>query len=288
MPSAPRVSVIIPTYNRAEFLKEAIDSVLAQSYQDFELLIVDDGSDDHTRRIVGTCSHYVKYFHQSNKGVSSARNLGIRASQGQFIAFLDSDDLWHPFKLARQVEILQENPDLQLCHTEEIWIRRGVRVNQKKKHAKYGGYIFPYCLPLCVISPSSVMIRRTLFDQIGVFDEQLPACEDYDLWLRICCRYPVCFLETPLITKRGGHEDQLSRKYWGLDRFRVQALRKLLEHEALTKEQHELARTALCRKCEILAAGSLKRQKMTEWKHYCQLIEHYSRPFLPGKISYHV
>ena len=276
MKKPPTVSVIIPTFNRAHSLKEALDSVLEQTYQDFELLVVDDGSNDHTRQMLAAYPGCVTYLFQENQGVSSARNLGIQTSQGTYIALLDSDDLWLPKKLERQIEIMEAEPALQLCHTEEIWIRRGVRVNQKKKHQKQGGYIFPNCLPLCVISPSSALIRRALFDEIGFFDESLPACEDYDLWLRICCRYPVHFIETPLITKRGGHEDQLSRKYWGIDRFRVKALIKLLENETLTAEQDIQAREELCRKCEILANGSLKREKIEEWKHYSRLIEHYS------------
>ena len=223
----PLVSVIIPTYNRADWLTEAIDSVLAQSYPSCELIIVDDGSTDRTRELIAGYKQPLHYLYQPNQGVSSARNLGIRSATGQYIALLDSDDLWLPQKVEQQVAIMEQCPELQLCHTEEIWIRRGVRVNPKKKHQKYGGYIFPYCLPLCVISPSSAMIRRSLFDEIGYFDETLPACEDYDLWLRITKTYPVYFIDTPLIVKRGGHEDQLSRKHWGIDRFRIQALEKI-------------------------------------------------------------
>ncbi|MCP4399817.1 MAG: glycosyltransferase family 2 protein [bacterium] len=276
MTNTPKVSVIIPTYNRADFLKEAIASVLAQSYQDFELLIVDDGSTDRTHHVVDSYAGRVKYLFQENRGVSSARNLGIRSSRGEFITLLDSDDCWLPQKLERQIEVMETEVELRLCHTEEIWIRRGVRVNQKKKHRKHGGYIFPNCLPLCVISPSSVMIRRMLFDEIGFFDETLPACEDYDLWLRICCRYPVHFIDTPLLVKRGGHDDQLSRKYWGIDRFRVKALIKLLKTEELTEEQRIQVKDELQRKCKILAHGSLKRRKTEEWDHYRRLAEQYS------------
>ncbi len=267
----PRVSVIIPTYNRADFLKEAIDSVLAQTYRDFELFIVDDGSTDHTRERIKTYGNQVTYLFQENRGVSSARNLGIGSSAGQYIALLDSDDLWLPRKLEQQLAIMDQQPDLQLCHTEEIWMRRGMRVNPKKKHQKHSGYIFHHCLPLCVISPSSVMIRRGLFDKIGYFDESLPACEDYDLWLRITKDYPVHFIETPLLIKRGGHPDQLSQKYWGIDRFRIQALEKLLQTGNLNPQQRVQALQELRRKCEIVAKGCLKRQKIEEWKQYSQL-----------------
>ncbi len=272
----PYVSVIIPTYNRADFLKEAIESVLQQTYQGFELLVIDDGSTDHTRELVSRYGKQAVYIFQEHQGVSSARNRGIRLSDAEYVAFLDSDDLWLPAKLERQVAILDQHSDVPLCHTEEIWIRRGVRVNQKKKHQKYGGHIFPYCLPLCVISPSSAMVRRSLFEEIGYFDETLPACEDYDLWLRITTRYPIHFIDTPLIMKRGGHDDQLSAQYWGIDRFRIQALEKLLQIGELTSEQREQTLQELRRKCEIMANGCVKRQKIKECEHYRQLPEKYS------------
>ena len=272
----PKVSVIIPTYNRAEFLRNAIDSVLAQTYHDFELLVVDDGSTDQTRELVAGYGDQLIALFQANRGVSSARNLGIRAATGELVAFLDSDDAWLPEKLAWQVAIMDQHPDLQLCHTEEIWIRRGVRVNPKKKHQKYAGYIFPYCLPLCVISPSSVMLRRTLFETVGYFDENLPACEDYDLWLRITKDYCVYFIEQPLLLKYGGHPDQLSRTHWGLDRFRIQAMEKLLQTGNLSLEQRAQTLQELRRKCRIVAQGCFNRQKFAEGEHYRQIPQKYS------------
>ncbi len=272
----PEVSIIIPTYNRANLLREAIDSVLTQTYQNFKLFVVDDGSTDNTREVVAGYGERVAYIFQENRGVSSARNLGIQSSTGAFIAFLDSDDLWLPEKLEQQIAIMEQRPDIQLCHTEEIWIRRGVRVNPKKKHKKHGGSIFYECLPLCVISPSSVMIRRMLFEKVGYFDETLPACEDYDLWLRITKDYPVYFIEKPLLIKRGGHSNQLSQKYWGIDRFRIQALEKLLHAGDLTSEQREQTLQELRRKCQIVARGCLKRQKFAEWEYYNQLPQKYS------------
>jgi len=271
-----KVSVIIPTYNRVFLLREAIDSVLAQTYQEFELLVIDDGSTDGTHEMVAGYGDRVVYIFQENRGVSSARNFGVRSSRGEFITFLDSDDVWLPEKLEKQVTIMEQNADLQLCHTEEIWIRRGVRVNPKKKHKKHTGYIFQYCLPLCVISPSSVMIRRTLFEKVGYFDEDLPACEDYDLWLRITKDYSVYFIEKPLLIKRGGHPDQLSQKYWGIDRFRIQALEKLLQAGDLTSEQRKQTIQELRRKCQIVANGCSKRQKFEEWKCYSQIPQKYS------------
>ena len=271
----PTVSVIIPTYNRADFLKEAIESVLAQTFRDVELLVIDDGSTDRTRDVLDGYGACLRPIFQANCGVSSARNAGIRAAQGRYIALLDSDDLWLPKKLAAQIAVMEAQPHIPLCHTEEIWIRRGVRVNQMKKHQKHGGYIFPHCLPFCVISPSSALIRRAIFDEVGYFDEALPACEDYDLWLRITKIHPVHFIETPLIIKRGGHDDQLSRTHWGLDRFRIQSLEKLLQAGGLTDEQFEQARQEFERKCDIMAQGCAKRDKPADAAAYRQLAEKY-------------
>ncbi|MBT8148199.1 MAG: glycosyltransferase, partial [Gammaproteobacteria bacterium] len=211
----------------------------------------------------------------ANQGVSKARNYGVARSSGDWLAFLDSDDEWLPDKLQRQMTALQQQPDYQLCHTEEIWIRNGRRVNPMTKHAKAGGHIFENCLPLCAISPSSVIIKRDLFEQVGGFDEQLPACEDYDLWLRICARNPVIFLEQPLIRKYGGHADQLSRKYWGMDRFRISALEKILQSGLLDDQQLAAATDILIQKCEILANGAAKRGNRERAAYYTTKLASY-------------
>ncbi len=265
---SPLISVIIPTFNRAAMLAEAIDSVLAQSERDFELLVVDDGSMDDTRAECEKFGAALRYFHQERRGVSAARNLGIRHAQGKLITFLDSDDLWQKHKLRRQIEWLATHPHLMLCYTNEIWIRHGRRVNQKKIHQKAGGWIYPLCLPRCTISPSSVLMRRELFEHVGVFDETLPICEDYDLWLRVAARFEVGFIDEPLIIKRGGHADQLSRSEWGIDRYRVSALQKILQSAALKEEWREQTRALLGEKLRILALGYGKRGKSEEVKHF--------------------
>jgi len=253
------ISVIIPTHNRAELLPRALDSVLEQTRPPDEIIVVDDGSDDGTDELVRRQYPSVRYLHQRNRGVSAARNRGIAAAGGEWIALLDSDDSWLPGKLAAQRQALTEQPDHRICHTEEIWIRNGKRVNAMKKHAKGGGHIYRRCLPLCVISPSSVLLHRGLLMETGDFDESLPACEDYDLWLRICAREPVLFVEEPQIVKYGGHEDQLSRRHWGMDRFRIQALEKILETGNLGTEDRAATLAMLAEKCEILALGAEKR-----------------------------
>jgi len=268
----PLVSVIIPTYNRGWILTEAIDSVLAQDYKDYELIVVDDGSTDNTREILDTYGRDIVVLRQTNKGVSAARNRGIAQAGGQLVAFLDSDDIWQPRKLSRQVDFFKLNPDAVINQTEEIWIRNGVRVNPKDRHRKPSGMIFERSLGLCLVSPSAVMIQKTLFDAVGVFDENLPACEDYDLWLRISCRYPVHLIDTPLIIKRGGHGDQLSNAA-GLDRFRIRSLKKIIESRQLTESEYRAAVSTLQDKCAIYAGGCRKRGRLAEAASYEALAE---------------
>lgn len=270
-----KVSVIIPTYNRAHVLREAIDSVLSQKYSDLELLVVDDGSTDHTKEVASSYTSKLAYIYQEHKGVSAARNRGIKQAQGNYLSFLDSDDLWLPDKLSTQMRFMEDHPEIYICYTEEIWIRKGVRVNPMKKHKKFSGMIFEHCLPLCIVSPSSVLIARSLLEEIGVFDEELKVCEDYDLWLRISARYPIYLLDTPLIIKRGGHDDQLSKAMNGQDRFRIKALVKLLESDSLSPHQRELAGGELKRKCEIYGKGCIKRGKKEEGEEILALAGRY-------------
>jgi glycosyltransferase involved in cell wall biosynthesis len=254
----PRVSIIIPTYNRRDLVREALASVQAQTYQDCELIVVDDGSTDGTAEVVQEFSG-VHYISQSNRGVSAARNRGVAYSTGAWLAFLDSDDLWQPRKLETQVAFFTTHPEVQICQTEELWLRNGVRVNPHNKHRKTGGDIFARSLERCLVSPSAVMLRRELFIRVGGFDESLPACEDYDLWLRIAAHTPIHLIEPPLVLKRGGHADQLSHRFWGMDRFRVAALCKLLQSGILSPAQRRLTEHTLRAKCEILAQGARKR-----------------------------
>ncbi len=271
--SSPSVTVVITTHNRARLVVEAVESVLAQTVTDFELIVIDDGSTDDTALLLDPYKDRLSYHRQENSGPSSARNRGIEIAGGSLIAFLDSDDLWHPEKLLRQVDYLQLHPEFPLCYTDEIWIRGGRRVNQGKRHRKYGGWIFDKILPLCLISPSSVLLRRSLFDDVGMFDESLPACEDYDLWIRIACRYPVGFIPQPLIVKRGGRSDQLSKIVGSLDKYRVKSLLKLLESDALDDEQRHLALLHLREKSRVYGMGCVKRGRVEEGNYYLGLAD---------------
>ena len=267
----PRISVIIPAYNRANYLTEAINSVLSQTYRNFELIVVNDGSQDNTEEILKKYTGKIKYFYQENNGVSSARNKGIDNSKGEFLCFLDSDDLWEKKKLEKQIDYFNKNVDVKICYTDEIWIRRGKRVNQMKKHKKHSGNIFKMSLPLCIISASSVMIKKEVLSKVGFFDESFQVCEDYDLWLRISKEFQVGFIPEKLIIKRGGHEDQLSKKYWGMDRFRIKVLEKLLSNGGLDSEKRQDAISELDKKCRILSNGCFKRGKVEEGEKYAAI-----------------
>ncbi len=266
------VSVIIPTFNRAKRVVRAISSVLAQTFTDLEVIVIDDGSIDGTEDAVAKFGHQISYIvHSSNLGVSAARNTGITRSSAPFIAFLDSDDYWLPEKLAVQMGLFDANTQALACQTEEIWIRKGHRVNPKTKHLKPSGNIFEPSLKLCLVSPSAVMLKRSLLEEVGLFDEDLPACEDYDLWLRIACRYPVYLIQQPLVIKEGGHTDQLSSLHKGMDRFRIKALVNLIKSGALNKRQLNATLEELFLKCQIYGKGCLKRAKKEEGEYYLQL-----------------
>jgi len=276
------ITVVIPTFNRVTLLERALDSVLAQTLPANEVIIVDDGSMDSTVSTVK--SRYseddlsiIHFIEQENQGVSAARNTGITAATHEWIALLDSDDVWHEDKLEKQIQALKNAPEYLICHSDEIWIRNGLRVNQMNKHKKTGGYIFHQCLPLCVISPSAVIIHRIIFDEIGLFDETLPACEDYDLWLRICSRYPVLYIDEKLITKHGGHDDQLSHKHWGMDRFRIQALDKIISESKLNDSDRDAAVKMLKHKINIYLAGAEKHGNTRHVDEFKQLLTKYAQ-----------
>jgi glycosyltransferase involved in cell wall biosynthesis len=266
-----RVSVIIPTYNRAALVREAVASVLAQSFREFEVVVVDDGSSDHTVEALAPYAEQVRLRRRESRGgVSAARNTGIAAARGEWLAFLDSDDLWLPEKLARQMAYLAEHPERQICQTEETWVRRGVRVNQPLTHRKIGGRLFFPSLERCMVSPSAVLLHRRLIELHGGFDEDLPAAEDYELWLRLSWRYEIGLVSEPLVIKRGGHADQLSGQ-WGIDRYRIRALLKLLQDPELPASEAEAVWRVLARKCAIYAQGCEKRGKIAEADFYRSL-----------------
>jgi glycosyltransferase involved in cell wall biosynthesis len=250
---------------------EAVESVFKQTFKDFELIVVDDGSTDGTAALLARFGTSLHIFRQEHRGVSAARNRGLAEARGKLIAFLDSDDLWLPEKLAVQASYLRTFPQAALCHTEEIWLRQGRRVNPRRRHAKASGRAFVKLLRESLISPSAVVIRRSVLEEAGGFDESLPACEDYALWLKLARIHKIHLIDRPLVVKRGGHPDQLSKTLWGLDRFRVQVLRELASDAALPPEDALEVRRVLEEKCRILAAGCRKRGRTGEAEEYLRL-----------------
>jgi len=269
------VSIILPTFNRAHFIRATLDSVFDQTYINWELVIIDDGSTDDT---VDVLKEYddprIEYIYQENQGVSAARNTGIDQCSGDVIALLDSDDEWLPKKLEKQLKYMDEH-GFEICQTDEIWIRKGKRVNQPAKYAKPEGWFFEASLEMCLISPSCTMFTRKAWKQIGPFDVGMPSCEDYDMWLRACLIYPVGLVSEKLTIKYGGRDDQLSNCVPCADLYRIRALVKILQCGKLDAKQEASALAELEKKASIYRQGCEKRGKSEDaervWNLFCMV-----------------
>jgi glycosyltransferase involved in cell wall biosynthesis len=270
------ISVVIPVYNRWNLLGRAFDSVKKQTYSASEVLVIDDGSNDPVSDVFRCSFPEVQFLRQDNKGVASARNLGIKQSTGEWIALLDSDDEWEPTKLEKQMAFLEKFPELQAIHTGERWIRNGNEVTPPAYLDKSSHLLWERSLRHCLICPSSVLIHRSVFETVGFFDEFLTVCEDYDFWLRMLLEQEIGLVDEKLVIKHGGHDDQLSTTTWGMDRFRVMALQKILNNPILGNDRKVNVLEVLHKKCGILAQGSEKRGKLEEAEKYKDLSDQYS------------
>ena len=262
------VSVIIPTYNRLPFLVPALNSVLEQTCRIHEIIVVDDGSTDGTVEFLLKNFPAVSVISQKNQGVSSARNTGIRQATGEWIALLDSDDIWLPEKIEKQVHFLSQNKSYRACQTLEKWIRNGNHVIPPKYLDKSENGLFQRSLQRCIICPSSVLLHSTIFKEIGLFDESLPLCEDYDFWIRLLLKNKIGLLEELLVIKNGGHADQLSMSTWGLDRYRIQSLEKIVTAETLDQVQEKMILETLIEKIHLSIQGFQKHNKIRESENY--------------------
>ena len=277
------ISVVIPTFNRALLLERALESVLGQTHACGEVIVVDDGSTDATGEVVQRAADQgrvpVSYIYQENQGASAARNTGIRAARYDLLCFLDSDDQWDKRKLQLQHEAMAQQPRYLISHTREIWYRYGKRVNQKNKHAPPHGEIFSRALHMCVVGMSTVMVRKQLFEQYGLFDESLLCCEDYDLWLRVSRQETFLLVDEPLTIKDGGRTDQLSAIHrLGMDTWRIRSICSLLESGSLSPAQSKLALAELHRKCTIYGNGCIKHGRPEEGEKYLSLPQKYIPP----------
>lgn len=258
-----KISVIIPTFNREDFIENAIKSVLRQTYKVDEIIVIDNLSTDNTLVLIKDKYPQITVLKENKPGVSYARNKGILKAKNNWIALLDSDDEWLPNKIELQVEKIRSENSPLLIHTDEVWIKNGKLINKKKKHAKLEGYIFKESLQMCAISPSSVLINKLLFEKYGMFDFRLIVCEDYELWLRFTSKTSVHLVKEKCVIKYGGHKDQLSKKYWGMDRFRIAALENLLLEYNLSKIQKKEVLDILIYKINIILTGAKKRNNNT-------------------------
>ena len=258
------VDVVVPSYNRWEFLKRAIRSVQNQTFTTWKLWVVDDGSTDETasriNEFLSSDSRIKLISSKANHGVSWARNKGIEQGEGEWVAFLDSDDEWLPEKLEKQIQFSKLNPQFPLIHCNEVWIKGGKELAQKKKHKKQGGRVFIPSVRLCCISPSAALLKRSLLNEVGLFREDFPVCEDYELWLRVTSGYSVGFVEEALVIKHGGHKDQLSCRYSAMDYWRVKALKNYLNDEKLSIEERKTVKEVMLKKAKILLRGYDKYQ----------------------------
>lgn len=272
------IDVIIPTYNRAKVLERAILSVLKQTYKNFTLYVVDDGSTDETACLLEKYKDQIILLSQSNKGVSSARNLAAFKGSGDWIAFLDSDDEWIHQKLERQINAVANSPELRFFHTEEIWVRNGVRVNPKVKHQKHGADLLVRSLDFCLISPSTSLVRRDLFLEHGGFDEDFTVCEDYDLWLKILTKEEIGFLPEALTIKYGGHLDQLSLQFVAMDYWRIKSLARLYKAAHVKDEIKDKIKEVLLKKSKILLKGYVKHQNNKAYEEITALLTTFMPP----------
>ena len=273
-----KISVVIPTLNRINTLQRALDSVINQTYKAAEIIVVDNGSSDGTLKFLREQYPKITILTEKKIGVSSARNKGIKKSINQWIALLDSDDAWHPRKLEIQTSMLDSAlKEYNLIHTDEVWFRNNKHINQMKKHKKQGGYIFERCLSLCCISPSSVLFKKNILDKVGLFDESLPVCEDYDMWLKICSSEEVLFAQDKLTYKYGGHKDQLSKSYWGMDRFRIKSIENIIKNFDLTYKQKKQAKKELIKKLKIIINGAFKRNNLSIVNEFSTKLEYWDK-----------
>lgn len=253
-------SVILPTYNRWEQLQSAVQSVQAQTKACWELIVVDDGSTDQTQYWQPTQSNIKIYHLNQNQGPASARNYGIKKAKQEWICFLDSDDLWLPDKL-EQFQQFIENTKYRVFQSQDIWFKNHQRHYPKKKHLKQQGDIFEMATKLCPVSMSSVCVNKEVFSNIGLFNEQYPVCEDYDFWLRVATKYQFGLIDQELVILNSGHADQVSKRDYIFDEWRLKSLVNLPKIFDLTETQNTLVNKRILKIYQILKKGYIKYHK---------------------------
>lgn len=284
----PKVSAIIPTYNAMTYLSETVDSVLHQTFTDFELIIVDDGSSDRTVQWVSELEDpRVRLICQENQGATVARNTGITEARGEYIAFLDHDDLWHPTKLEKQVRCLDENPTVGLVHTWMVLVDEHGKSTGRVMNSNAEGDIWKQLLEKNTVASSSVMLRRCCFETVGVFSpsRDFYTVEDWEFWIRIAAHYPFAMIKEPLLSWRQ-HANNGSKNW----RLMEQAYRLVIEKafdaappELLYLKDRSYGHANLCLAWRVLQSSDKDYKKAIQFRQkatslYPQL--HYSREYI--------
>lgn len=269
------VSVIIPVHNRPVLVKRALSSVVNQSFKNLELIVVDDGSTDSTPLEVEKSYPDVKLIKTLHRGVSAARNAGIKVSSGEYVAFLDSDDAWEKDKLKHQVDYLKTHENTMWVHTDERWIRNGEEVSKPLRYKKCGGDVFFNLLELTMIGASTVMVRADFFKEAGLFDEEMVVCEDNDLWLRMALLSPAGYIDAKLAGKYAGHDGQLSRTVLHQDTYRVKSFAKLLRGGRLSKVQRGAVLEVLKKKLGYIISALERKELYSEACEYRELAKEF-------------
>jgi glycosyltransferase involved in cell wall biosynthesis len=266
-----KTSVIIPVYNRPVQVKNAIESSVSQSLAPFEIIVVDDGSTDSTLEEIKKYNQKVKLITIPRRGVSGARNEGIKKAQGEYVAFLDSDDTWEKDKLLIQEKYLDDNQSIMWVHTDERWIKNGRAVNKPERYKKCSGDIFNHLLGVTGVGASTLMTRRDFFLQTGLFDEDMIVCEDNDLWLRMALLSDIGYIDLELVNKYAGHEGQLSFSVPNQDTYRVRSLVKLLRGNMLSEKRRACVLEILKKKLGYIISALSKKNLSDESEKYKQI-----------------
>jgi glycosyltransferase involved in cell wall biosynthesis len=254
---APTVSVVIPTYNSARYLEDAVDSVLAQSFKSLEVIVIDDGSNDDTGAVMGRYGASVRYISQHNQGVAAARNHGIEHSRGRYVAFLDADDIWLPHKIQRQLQALEERPECRLCYSEFAVASSDLAPLDVERLTPSGLALEDLLMRGNVIgSPSTVLSERSLLIEVGCFDIGLSQCADWDLWVRIAANTEILFLEECLVTYRK-HSESMSNNIPLLERDSLRVLEKGFAMSGVPASLRSQIRKARARNYMVVAGSYL-------------------------------
>ncbi len=249
------VSVIIPTFNSAQFLTAAVDSVLAQTFKDFEIIVVDDGSVDNTEEVLKKYGDSIRYIKQKNQGVSIARNNGINLSNAKYVSFLDADDTWLPLKLERQMKALASQPEYRLCFTNFIPVDADMKPFDKFRLYPQGTALEDLLLRGNLIgSICTVVCERTLFDEIGGFDPEFSQCADWDMWVRLATKTEFLFVDEKLVTYRH-HNTNMSRNARLLEDDSTRVLEKGFAMTDTPIELKKKRKESLARNYMVLAGS---------------------------------